>query len=149
MGSALPLWNALRQVFIMKNKLKEFRTKRGLSQVALADAVGTTKRTIYAIESGNQDVHISLAHRLAKHLRCSIDDLFVFEEKTPSTSDKALWFAHVVRYTAEELGKPIRETIKLLERNGLVERIIMGYDVWHTQGYEYMAEMLSDELGNM
>ena len=33
------------------------------------------------------------------------------------------------------------ETAKLLERSGLANRVISGYDVWHTQGYEYMAEV--------
>ena len=130
----------------MKNNIKERRTKRGLSQTALADAIGTTKRTIYAIENENSDIHISLAHKLATFFGCSIDDLYEFEAKTPSITEKALWFSHIIRYTANELDKPIRDTIKLFEHNGIAERIINGYDVWHTQGYEYMAEMLSDEL---
>ena len=132
----------------MINKLKELRTKRGLSQTALAEAVGTSKRTIYSIEAENQDIHISLAHKLATFFGCGIDDLYEFEIKTPTTSDKAIWFTHVVRYTAQELGKSIRDTVKLLEHKGLAERIITGYDVWHTQGYEYMAEMLTEELAN-
>lgn len=69
----------------MKNNLKELRIKHGLSQTALADAVGTTKRTIYAIETENQDIRISLAHKLAKQLGCSIDDLYAFEEGAVST----------------------------------------------------------------
>ena len=130
----------------MKNNLKELRTMRGVSQTALAEAVGTTKRTIYAIESRNQDIHISLANKLAAHLGCSMDDLFVFGDRTHTTADKAVWFVHVVRYVADQLGKSVRETTKLLERSGLAQRIIAGYDVWHTQGYEYMAEVLTEEL---
>jgi len=117
-----------------------------MSQTSLAEAVGTTKRTIYSIEVENKDIHISLAHKLASHLGCCMDDLFVPEDGTHTTADKAIWFVHVVRYTAEELGKSIRETVKLLENRGLAQRIITGYDVWHTQGYEYMAEMLAEEL---
>jgi hypothetical protein len=59
-----------------------------------------------------------------------------------------MWYVHVVRYTSEELNRPIRETAKLLERSGLAKRVISGYDVWHTQGYEYMAEVLAEKLGN-
>jgi len=132
----------------MKNNLKVLRNNRCMSQSALAEAAGTTKRTIYAIETENQDIHISLAHKLASCLGCSMDDLFVFEDNMPSITDKALWFAHVVRYTADGIGQPIRDTIKLLDRSGLAQRIISGYDVWHTQGYEYMAEMISNELSN-
>ena len=131
----------------MKNRLKELRNKHGISQAALAEAVGTTKRTIYSIEVENQDIHISLAHKLASHFGCSIDDLFIFEDGKHTTVDKAVWFVHVVRYVAEETGKTIRETAKLLEQSGLAQRIIAGYDVWHTQGYEYIAEMLAEELG--
>ena len=133
----------------MKNRLKELRNKRGLSQTALAETVGTTKRTIYSIEAENKDIHISLAYRLAAKLNCGIDDLFIHEDGAHTTVDKALWFVHVVRCTAEELGKPIRETAKLLEGSGLAKRVIAGYDVWHTQGYEYMAEVLAEELNKI
>jgi len=125
------------------------RNRRCLSQTALADAIGTTKRTIYAIETENQDIHISLAHKLASHLECGVDDLFVYDNNTPTTTDKALWFANVARYTSEELNKPIDETVTLLESSGLAQRIITGYPVWHTQGYEYMAEVLADELNKV
>jgi len=130
----------------MKNNLKELRLKSGVSQTALAEAVGTTKRTIYSIETENQDIRISLAHKIATYLGCGIDDLYEFETNQHTTSDKAIWFVHVVRYVAEEIGKSIRDTAKALERTGLADSIISGYDVWHTQGYEYIAEMLSDEL---
>ena len=130
----------------MKNNLKELRLKHGLSQTALAKAVGTTKRTIYAIESESQDIRISLAYKLAAELGCSMDDLFAFEAGKITTADKAMWYVHVVRYVAEELDKSIRETAKMLEQSGLARRVIMGYAVWHTQGYEYMAEMLAEEL---
>ena len=32
------------------------------------------------------------------------------------------------------------------KKYGLVEQILKGYKILHTQGYEYMAELLSDEL---
>jgi len=72
--------------------------------------------------------------------------LFIFDSNTLTVTDKALWFANVVNYISEELDKPIGETIRLFERSGLARRIISGYPVWHTQGYEYMAEILADEL---
>lgn len=130
----------------MKNNLKEMRNRRCMSQTALAKAIGTTKRTIYAIETENQDIHISLAHKLAACLGCGVDDLFVYDNNAPTATDKALWFTNVVRYTSDELEKSIDETTKLLDRSGLAQRIITGYGVWHTQGYEYMAEVLADEL---
>ena len=130
----------------MENRLKELRNKHGISQAALAEAIGSTKRTIYSIEVENKDIHLSLAHRLASFFGCGIDDIFLIEDSAHTTADKAMWYVHVVQYTSEELGKPIWETAKLLERSGLAERVISGYDVWHTQGYEYMAEILSGKL---
>ena len=130
----------------MKNNLKKLRLERGYTQSWLAQAVGTTKKTIYAIETQDQDIHISLAHKLAVILGCSMDDLYTFEDSLATTADKAIWYVHVVRYVAEQLKKPIRDTTKLLEQSGLAQRVISGYSVWHTQGYEYMAEMLADEI---
>lgn len=130
----------------MENKVKELRRMRGISQTALAEAVGVSKRTIYSIETENQNIGISLARKLAVYLGCGIDDLFDFHDGAHTTTDKAVWFAHVARYTSELMGRPIREAIKLLEKSGLAERLISGYEVWHTQGYEYLAEMLVDEL---
>ena len=130
----------------MKNNLKELRTNRCVSQSALAEAVGTTRKTIYAIETGNQDIRISLAHKLAVYLGCSIEDLYDFQDGTHTITDKAIWFTNVVRNLAEEMNISTREATKLLERSGLAKSIISGYDVWHTQGYEYMAEFLAGEL---
>jgi putative transcriptional regulator len=136
-------------VIYVKNNVKEMRNRRCMSQTALAEATGTTKRTIYAIEKGNHDIRISLAQKLASSLGCGVDDLFVYDNNAPTTTDKALWFTNVVRYTSEELDKPIDETTMLLNRSGLAQRIITGYGVWHTQGYEYMAEVLADELSKV
>ena len=133
----------------MKNKVKEFRHKYGISQGALAQAVETTRRTIYAIEVENKDIHISLARKIAVHFGCGVDDLFDFEDNAHTLADKAVWFVHVVRYTAEITEKSIRETTKLLEKSGLAQAILSGYESWHTQGYEYMAEMLADELSEL
>jgi len=136
-------------VLKVKSRIKELRNKLGVSQTELAKAVDTTKRTIYAIEVEDSDIHVSLASRLAAYFQCSIDDLYVYEDGRHSSADKALWYVNVVQYTAEALGKPISETAKLLEQSGLAQRVVSGYDIWHTQGYEYMAEVLSDKLNNL
>ena len=130
----------------MKNRLKDLRNKYGISQTALAEAVGSTKRTIYSIEVENKDIHLSLARKLAAYFGCGIDDIFIDEGSAHTSVDKAMWYVNVVQYTSEELDLPIWETAELLKRSGLANRVISGYDVWHTQGYEYMAEILSDKL---
>ena len=130
----------------MKNRIRELRNKHGISQTALAEAVGSTKRTIYSIEVENKDIHLSLARKLAAYFGCGIDDIFIDESSAHTSVDKAMWYINVIQYTSEELDLPIWETAKLLKRSGLANRVISGYDVWHTQGYEYMAEILSDKL---
>ena len=132
----------------MKNRIKELRHQHGISQTGLAEAIGTTKRTIYAIETENKDIHISLAHKLATHFGCGIDDLLIHEDGTHTTADKAIWYANVVHYTASQIDKPIDETMRLFEATGLAQRLLAGYNVWHTQGYEYMAEAMSEALQN-
>ena len=133
----------------MKNRLKELRHKHGVSQAALAEAVGTSRRTVFAIEVENKDLHVSLARKLASHFGCGMDDMFIFEDGGHTAADKAMWYAYVVSYTAELLGETMYDTAKMLEHSGLAASIIEGYDVWHTQGYEYMAEMLTDELSEL
>ena len=130
----------------MKNKLRELRNRQGVSQAVLAEAVGTTRRTIYAFEVENKDVHVSLARKLAAYFGCGIDDLYDYADGTPTTATKAVWFANVVRYVAEEMEISFRDATKRLERSGLAQRIIAGYGTWHTQGYEYMAETLAEIL---
>ena len=86
----------------MQKKLKELRHLHGISQAGLAEAIGTTKRTIYAIETENKDIHISLAHKIATHFGCGIDDLFIYEDGKHATADKAIWLVYIVQYTASQ-----------------------------------------------
>ena len=63
-------------------------------------------------------------------------------------ADRAVWLVHVIQYTADELQKTVTETARLLEQYGFVEKVLAGYDSFHTQGFEYMAELLAAELAN-
>ena len=63
-----------------------------------------------------------------------------------SLAEKALWLVYVMQYTAEELEKPITETARLLDGHGFIEKVLDGYEAFHTQGFEYMAELLTSEL---
>ena len=63
-------------------------------------------------------------------------------------ADRAVWLVHVIQYTADELQKSITETTRLLDQYGFVDKILNGYDSFHTQGFEYMAELLAFELTN-
>jgi hypothetical protein len=61
-------------------------------------------------------------------------------------ADRAVWIMYVVQSTAEDLGKPVVDTIELLDRYGLIKWVLDGYRSFHTQGFEYMAELLTDKL---
>jgi len=60
----------------MKNEVRARREDAGLSQAALAAAVGVTRQTINAIERDRYDPSIELAFKLARYFDCHIEDLF-------------------------------------------------------------------------
>jgi len=61
-----------------KNKIKELRNKYGLTQDDLARKVGVRRETIVFLEQGKYNPSLKLAHDVAKALRTTIDDLFIF-----------------------------------------------------------------------
>ncbi|OZB98405.1 helix-turn-helix transcriptional regulator [Paenibacillus sp. XY044] len=66
----------------MKNHIREIRKELQISQEELAKRCGVTRQTINAIENDKYDPTLSLAFKLAKHLRINVDQLFVFEEES-------------------------------------------------------------------
>ena len=61
-------------------------------------------------------------------------------------TDRAVWLVHVIQHTADELNMSVPDTVRLLDEYGLVAQILSGYRSLHTQGYEYMAELMTDLL---
>jgi putative transcriptional regulator len=64
----------------LKNKLKEYRQKVGLTQTQLAEMVGSSKNTISSIETGQFCPTAYLAALLCIALECKFEDLFYFDE---------------------------------------------------------------------
>lgn len=61
----------------MKNKLKEIRTSKKVSQAELAEKSGVSRQTIIAIENGTRvSVTTNTLVKLAKALGCSVEDIF-------------------------------------------------------------------------
>lgn len=56
--------------------LKAIRQDRGLSQVQLAELTGVKRQAIYDIETEKYTPNTALALKLAKHLHCTVEDLF-------------------------------------------------------------------------
>lgn len=65
----------------MKNRLEEFRNKKGWTQQELADQVEVSRQTIISLENGRYNPSILLAFRLAKLFELKIEDLFIFSEE--------------------------------------------------------------------
>ena len=65
----------------LRNRVKEARQQRQLTQEALATEVGVTRQTIIAIEKGGYAPSVALALKLAHTLRASVDHLFWLEPK--------------------------------------------------------------------
>ena len=57
-------------------KVKEYREKVDMKQIALARAAGTNQGFISEVEEGNKFPSLSMLCRLAKVLGCSAHDLF-------------------------------------------------------------------------
>ena len=65
----------------MRTKIKELRARYNLTQEDLAKKVGVRRETIIYLEKGNYNPSIKLAYEVAKALRTTIDDLFIFDDK--------------------------------------------------------------------
>ena len=61
---------------LIKNNALKHRENSGLTQEELADKVGVTRQTIITLEKGNYTPSVSLALKLAKVFKCSVEDLF-------------------------------------------------------------------------
>ncbi len=71
---------------MIENKIKYYRNKVGLTQYELAKLVGLTRRGILQIEKEQQDIKVSNAIKLAKALRTSVEELFVFSDNRELTN---------------------------------------------------------------
>lgn len=65
----------------MKNKIREFRKERGVTQEDLANTLGVTRQTIVSLENGKYNASLQLAYKLAAYFGVSIEDIFMFEEE--------------------------------------------------------------------
>jgi len=63
-----------------KTRIKELRARYDLTQDDLARKVGARRETIFYLEKGKYNPSLMLVHQIAKALKTTIDDLFIFEE---------------------------------------------------------------------
>ena len=62
------------------NRVRELREAHGLSQAALAEAVGVTRQTIISLERGGYVPPLLLAMGLAERFGMAVEDVFAKEE---------------------------------------------------------------------
>jgi putative transcriptional regulator len=62
-----------------RTRIKEFRAKYDLTQEDLANKVKIRRETIVYLEKGKYNPSLKLAHDVAKALKTTIDELFVFD----------------------------------------------------------------------
>lgn len=68
----------MNEELILRNRLKEARTKKQLSQAALAELIGVSRNTISSIETGQFNPTAKLALILCIALDQKFEDLFYF-----------------------------------------------------------------------
>ena len=68
----------MKTELVLKNRLKEIRSERKLSQQELADMVGVSRNTISSLETGQYEPTAKLAYVLAIALDMKFEELFYF-----------------------------------------------------------------------
>ena len=64
----------------MKNRLKLLRAEHELTQAELAERLGVSRQTVYAIEAGKYDPSLPLAFKIARLFGLRIEEIFEPDE---------------------------------------------------------------------
>ena len=111
------------------------RAVLGMSQQALADAIGTSRSYVSQIESGNRQWPVSLVGKIATALQVSVDDLYAAHAEARWRRDAAgelsylpvgeaplsghrARLAEAVRDLSEEEAESVLKVVDLLTRKG-------------------------------
>jgi putative transcriptional regulator len=65
----------------MKTHIKEFRARFNMTQEDLARIVGVRRETVLFIEKGKYNPSLKLAYDIAKALRSTLDELYIFDDE--------------------------------------------------------------------
>lgn len=66
---------------MVKNRIEEIRTKKGIRQEDFAKLMGVSRQTISSLENGRYNPSIMLAYKIAKYFDMTIEEVFIFEEE--------------------------------------------------------------------
>ena len=65
---------------LLKNRIRELRKERGITQDELAAACSVTRQTVISIENGRYTASLQLAFKIASFFGKTIEEIFIFEE---------------------------------------------------------------------
>ena len=68
----------MKPELVLRNRLKEIRAERNISQQGLADMVGVSRNTISSLETGQYEPTAKLAYILCIALDMRFEELFYF-----------------------------------------------------------------------
>ena len=75
---------------IFRTRIKEFRARYDMTQEDLAKIVSARRETIIHLEKGKYNPSLRLAHDIAKALKATIEELFIFDENKNEETNKQL-----------------------------------------------------------
>ena len=64
----------------LENRLKEYRARLGINQADMGKLAGVSRQTISLIERGDYSPSVTLALKLAKICRVTVEDIFIYAE---------------------------------------------------------------------
>lgn len=65
----------------MTNNIRMYRAKFSLTQEQLADTIGVSRQTVFAIENNKYLPSLGLAFRIARLFHVSIEEVFQYSQK--------------------------------------------------------------------
>ncbi len=65
---------------VIKTRIKELRARYDITQEELAKKAGVTRQTLLYLEKGKYNPSLLLAHKVAKALNSSIEEVFIIED---------------------------------------------------------------------
>jgi putative transcriptional regulator len=69
----------------MRNRVREQRNQRELSQAELAAVLGVSRQTVISIENGRYLPSLPLAFRIARFFDLSVDKMFYLDDEETGT----------------------------------------------------------------
>lgn len=69
------------------NRLKEYRSSKGINQTELGKLAGVSRQTLSLIERGDYSPSVTLALKIARIFQVSVEDIFMYEEDEDETGE--------------------------------------------------------------